>query len=67
MKFFFKRDQSILFLCINMLYVIKYHLITNIGLCALMTNHEILKDDELMINILFQTLISIGTFHNIAG
>ena len=32
-----------------------------------MTNHEIFKDDELIINILFQTLISIGTFHNIAG
>jgi len=34
---------------------------------TLMTDDEILKDDELMINILFQTLISIGTFHNIAG
>jgi len=34
---------------------------------TLMTNEEILKDDELMINILFQTFISIGTFQNITG
>jgi len=34
---------------------------------TLMTNEEILKNDELMLNLLFQTFISIGTFHNIAG
>jgi len=34
---------------------------------TLMENEEILKDDELMLNLLFQTFISIGTFHNIVG
>jgi len=34
---------------------------------TLMENEEILKDDELMINLLFQTYISIGTFHNTTG
>jgi len=34
---------------------------------TLMENEEILKDDELMMNLLFQTFISIGTFHNITG
>jgi len=33
----------------------------------LMENEEILKDDELIMNLLFQTFISIGTFHNIVG
>ena len=34
---------------------------------TLMENEEILKDDETIINLLFQTFISIGTFHNITG
>ena len=34
---------------------------------TLMTNEEILKDNELMVNLLYQTFISIGTFHNIVG
>jgi len=33
----------------------------------LMDDEEILEDDELMLNLLFQTFISIGTFHNITG
>jgi hypothetical protein len=33
----------------------------------LMESEEILKDDDVMMNLLFQTFISIGTFHNIAG
>jgi predicted unusual protein kinase regulating ubiquinone biosynthesis (AarF/ABC1/UbiB family) len=31
----------------------------------LIGNDDILKDDELMMNLLFQTFISIGTFHNL--
>jgi len=34
---------------------------------TLMENEEILEDDQLMLNLLFQTFISIGTFHNITG
>jgi hypothetical protein len=34
---------------------------------TLMETEEILKDDEVMMNLLFQTFISIGTFHNITG
>jgi len=34
---------------------------------TLMETEEILKDDEVMMNLLFQTFISIGTLHNIAG
>lgn len=33
----------------------------------LVSNRKVIKDDELMLNILFQTFISIATFHNIAG
>jgi len=33
----------------------------------LMTQRELLKNNELIMNLLFQTFISIGTFHNIAG
>jgi hypothetical protein len=33
----------------------------------LLLDEEILEDDELMLNLLFQTFISIGTFHNITG
>jgi len=34
---------------------------------TLLENVEILKDDELMMNLFFQTFISLGTFHNMTG